>query len=229
MKYLRGLLYGFVTVGLYLLIPLLGWGLDDLAGFFSFGPRATYATAVGGFGLAVGIQGISGPEGIRGSRGEEGKLVGREHVIRVVLVLVLYITLFLVPCSDRRNWLVFSIYPVLPWIGAFLCGVGYALVFLSGLDLGRQYSQEVTIQKDHQLITTGIFRSIRNPRYLGLICAAVGLTLLFRSWIALAVCAILVPGLLIRIHDEEILLQKEFGPAWEAYRRRSWRLIPFIF
>ncbi len=35
--------------------------------------------------------------------------------------------------------------------------------------------------------------------------------------------------LLWRIRDEEALLRREFGPAWDAYAERSWRLIPFVF
>jgi protein-S-isoprenylcysteine O-methyltransferase Ste14 len=35
--------------------------------------------------------------------------------------------------------------------------------------------------------------------------------------------------LLWRIRDEEALMRREFGPAWEVYRRRSWRLVPLIF
>jgi len=31
------------------------------------------------------------------------------------------------------------------------------------------------------------------------------------------------------IHDEEALLYQEFGTDWEAYSRRSWRLIPFVY
>jgi protein-S-isoprenylcysteine O-methyltransferase Ste14 len=32
-----------------------------------------------------------------------------------------------------------------------------------------------------------------------------------------------------RIHDEEALLREEFGADWEAYSRRSWRVIPFVY
>jgi protein-S-isoprenylcysteine O-methyltransferase Ste14 len=228
MKFLRGILFRLSTVFINLLIPLLGWGLDDLADFFSFGPRAAYAIAVGCFGLVVGIQAIDAPEGIRGSRGEEGKLVRRESVIRVVMVLVLYAAIFLLPFADRRNILVFVASPAACWVGAILCGVGYGLIFWSGLALGKQYSQEVTVQKNHQLITIGIYRYIRNPRYLGLICAAFGMLLLFHSWIGVFLCLVLVPVLMVRIRDEELLLRGEFGAEWESYQKRSWRLLPFV-
>jgi protein-S-isoprenylcysteine O-methyltransferase Ste14 len=32
-----------------------------------------------------------------------------------------------------------------------------------------------------------------------------------------------------RIYAEEALMQQEFGEEWMAYRKHSWRIIPFIF
>ncbi len=32
-----------------------------------------------------------------------------------------------------------------------------------------------------------------------------------------------------RIFAEESLRRHEFGQAWEDYRRKSWRLLPFVF
>jgi protein-S-isoprenylcysteine O-methyltransferase Ste14 len=110
-----------------------------------------------------------------------------------------------------------------------LCGLGYMLIFLSGVALGRQYSQEVTIQKDHKLITKGVFHYIRNPRYSGVMNVGIGLSLLFRSWVGLIICFGLIIILLFRIEDEEALLKNEFGQEWENYCKTSWRLIPFLY
>jgi protein-S-isoprenylcysteine O-methyltransferase Ste14 len=102
-------------------------------------------------------------------------------------------------------------------------------VYWSGVLLGKQYSQEVTIQKGHELITAGVYRYIRNPRYLGVLLLAFGMSLLFRSWAGLVLTLPLIGVLLFRIRDEESLMHKEFGEQWEAYSKRSWRLIPFLY
>jgi protein-S-isoprenylcysteine O-methyltransferase Ste14 len=203
MKYLRAFVFFLATALMYLGLPLLGWGLDDLHGFYSLAPRTGYALSVAVFAAAVGVQAISGTEGIRGGKGEEAKWNRRESVVRVVLAL--------------------------RWSGVALGALGYGLVFWSGLALGRQYSAEVTIQKDHRLITTGPYRWIRHPRYLGVIALAIGLSLAFRSRIGLAVAAAAFGILLFRIHDEENLMRKEFGKEWETYCRTSSRLLPGIF
>jgi protein-S-isoprenylcysteine O-methyltransferase Ste14 len=229
MKYLRAVAFMLITVLIYLGVPLLGWGITDLPGFLSATPRLLYAALVIAFGLAVGVQAVDAPEGIRGSRGDERKLVGRQHIVRRVVVLALYVSLAFLPFADRRAIGVLGDAALLRWIGLILAALGLGLVFWSGVALGRMYSQEVTIQEGHRLVTDGPYRFVRHPRYAGVIGMAVGLSLLFRSWIGLAVVAPLVAVLLFRIRDEEALMHREFGPEWEAYCRRSWRLAPLVF
>jgi protein-S-isoprenylcysteine O-methyltransferase Ste14 len=87
----------------------------------------------------------------------------------------------------------------------------------------------VTLQEGHRLITGGAYRFVRHPRYLGVALLAAGLALLFRSWAGLALFPVILGILLFRIHDEERLMQEAFGQEWQAYARRSWRLIPFLY
>ncbi len=229
MKYLRAILFAAATAALYLGFSLLGWGLDDLSGFFSLTSRTGYAVVVGLFALAVGIQAVGGTEGIRGGKGDTSKLNRRETIVRFGLVLVLYLALVGIPFADRRSIGVLAESAALRWLGVGLSALGYGFVFWSGLALGKQYSPEVTIQKDHHLITAGPFRWIRHPRYLGVVLLTFGLSLTFRSWIGLAAAPVILAVLLLRIHDEEALLKKEFGAEWDAYCRTSARLLPGIW
>ncbi len=229
MSILRAILFFVSTLAIYLGLPLLGWGLGDVGGFLSEGARLGYALIVVGFALAVAVQAINGEEGIRGGGGEDQKRVRRQTIVRFVMSLGLFGALVFLPFADRRGLAVLCLGSGVRWAGAVLSALGYALVFWSGLALGRQYSPEVTIQKDHQLVTGGPYRRIRHPRYLGVLLLALGAGLVFRSWIGLAGCLPLLGILLSRIRDEELLLRQEFGPAWEAYRARSWRLIPYIY
>ena len=229
MKLLRTAIFFVATCLLYLGVPLLGWGLGNLAGYFSSAARTGYAVVVGLFSLAVGLQAFSSTEGIRGGKGEEGKLVSRQRIVRIVLVLSLYAALFFIPFFDRRGIGVMGSEDLVRWAGVALSAIGFGLVFLSGLALGRQYSADVTIQKEHQLITSGIYRLIRHPRYLGVIALSIGVSCIFRSWIGLAASIIFFAILLFRIRDEEDTLANEFGEAWDKYCLNSWRLIPYLY
>ncbi len=57
----------------------------------------------------------------------------------------------------------------------------------------------------------------------------VGSSLVFNSWLGLALSAPLLGLYLLRIRDEEALMRREFGEEWESYCRRSRRLIPYLY
>jgi protein-S-isoprenylcysteine O-methyltransferase Ste14 len=229
MKAVRAVLYFLYTMILYLGYPLLGWGLRDVRGFFALPQRAAYAVVVALLGVGAGWQGMRSPEGLRGGPWEAGKRVRRQTIVRYAIVLALYAALLFLPFADRRGIAVLPAHATLRWVGVVLFGLGCLCIFWSGVALGRLYSPEVTIQKDHHLVTVGPYCYIRHPRYLGACLLAVGLALVFRSWIGLAAIVPFLAVLLLRIRDEEALMHAEFGQEWEAYARRSWRLIPFVF
>lgn len=229
MKILRGFGFFVSTMVMYLGIPLLGWGLGDLLGFFSMSQRLGYALVVLALGFAVGWHVLASPEGVRGGRGREDKLVARQSVIRITVIVMLYVTLLFLPFADRRGIGTLAGNPAIRWIGVVLFGLGSGLVFWSGVALGRLYSGDVTLQEDHRLVTSGPYRRVRHPRYAGGILLAFGLSLTFNSWIGLVLGALFIGIVLLRIRDEEALMREEFGREWEGYCERTRRLIPFIY
>ena len=78
------------------------------------------------------------------------------------------------------------------------------------------------------LVTAGPYGLIRHPIYLGEITAGFGLVLptLF-TWHAL-VFAVFIAAQLARTYYEERMLATTY-PQYEAYARRTYRLIPFVF
>jgi protein-S-isoprenylcysteine O-methyltransferase Ste14 len=226
---IRILGYSLTTMLIYLGLILAGWGLDDLKGFFSLGPRLGYALLVAATGFAVGWQAYTSPEGIRGGRGRKEKTITRQSVIRVVVILMLYVGLWFVGYADRRGIATLGLADLIRWIGAGLFALGVGLVFWSGVALGRLYSGDVTLQERHHLVTDGPYRLMRHPRYSGGILLALGLSLTFDSWIGLIVSVVFVAIILFRIRDEEALMQREFGDEWDDYCKRTPRLVPFLF
>jgi protein-S-isoprenylcysteine O-methyltransferase Ste14 len=87
----------------------------------------------------------------------------------------------------------------------------------------------VAIQREHSLVTGGIYGVIRHPSYLGLLINSLGWSLGFRSGVGVLLTALLIPPLLARINAEENLLHSEFGDEYDVYRSQTWRLIPGIY
>jgi protein-S-isoprenylcysteine O-methyltransferase Ste14 len=115
------------------------------------------------------------------------------------------------------------------YLGLALFVVGSVLRVGAVFVLGRRFSGLVAIQEDHELVTGGLYRVIRHPSYLGLLLGLFGWALVFRSAIGVLVSLLLLPPLVARMNSEEALLESEFGERYSDYRRRTWRLLPFLY
>lgn len=230
MKIGRSILSFLFTLAIYLVLPLIGWGLDDLPGFFSFPQFVGYSISIAAFGLLAGYL-IQRPGGMGNAtgKGQEDKFNPRQRIVRFLVTGMLFGALVFVPFADRRGIGVLVHNDLMRWLGLALEITGMGLIFWSGIALGRLYSPEVTLQQDHHLVTYGPYRLIRHPRYLGGMIQGIGLSLLFRSWIGLLLTMIFIVIVMFRIKDEEAMMSKEFGQEWQVYCQKSWRLIPWVF
>ncbi len=107
---------------------------------------------------------------------------------------------------------------------------GVALRWSAILTLGRLFTINVAIDKDHSLVLVGPFRWLRHPAYSGLLLAFLGVALSLRNWLSVAI--VMVPislALLYRMEVEEQALRERFGEAYERYATRTRRLIPFFY
>ena len=214
---------------MYLAFPLLGWGFTDITGFFASPQRSGYAAVMCATGIVIGIQSMYNPAAITGSEGEKGKLIPRQRIIRIIVTLLLFFGLTALPYTDRRDVLVMKDTAALRWIGLLLFAIGMSFVVWSGISLGRFYSADVTIQEGHRLVTGGLYRYIRHPRYAGGVLLGFGLALLYRSWAGIIVSLCFIGLILFRIRDEESTMSETFGEEWDQYCKNTWYLIPFIY
>lgn len=115
------------------------------------------------------------------------------------------------------------------WAGVAVCFLGGLLGIIPVYVLRNRFSGLVAIQPGHTLETTGVYSLIRNPSYLGLLITSLGWVLTFRSVVGILLAASLLVPLVARIHAEERLLRSQFGADYDAYRARTWRLLPGIY
>jgi len=118
---------------------------------------------------------------------------------------------------------------IVRWLGVILFSVGGALRIWPVFVLGRRFSGLVAIQPGHTLVTSGVYRLIRHPSYLGLLVNSLGWGLAFRSGVGVLLTALLVPPLLSRIYAEERLLRTQFDGEYDGYCERTWRLVPGLY
>jgi protein-S-isoprenylcysteine O-methyltransferase Ste14 len=96
--------------------------------------------------------------------------------------------------------------------------------------LGKFFTATVKTQKEQHVITSGAYRVVRHPSYSGAYIAAIGSTVFMHTWVALAVTVVvLFIAYYIRINAEEETLVREFGDEYREYRKRTWKLVPYIY
>lgn len=84
------------------------------------------------------------------------------------------------------------------------------------------------VMKDAKLITTGPFRFIRHPMYLGLFLYLLPLVIEYFSYLRLAVLIIFVINMIIKMYYEEKLMLLKF-PQYAEYMKHSKRIVPYIY
>ena len=202
----------------YLGLAILGWG--GFAGFFSHPALiALTSTLFVLAGVAVFSEGNLSP-GEREDRANRWVIVA----FGVNGVLAAYLPAY----TDRKEfWTIDG--DAVRWLGVVLFAAGGALRIWPVFVLGHRFSGLVAIQPGHRLVTSGIYGVIRHPSYLGLLVNSLGWALAFRSGIGVLLTVLLIPPLVARIQAEERLLRLQFGDAYDAYRRRTSRLVPGVY
>src|SRR5262249_24811753 len=118
---------------------------------------------------------------------------------------------------------------VTPFVGLVVLTLGGTLRVAAVFALGHRFTGLVAIQEDHRLKTDDLYRYIRHPSYAGMLLYMAGYMLVFRSWLGLLLVAGMLAVLVGRMNAEEALLESEFREEYAAYRRRTWRLVPWVY
>jgi protein-S-isoprenylcysteine O-methyltransferase Ste14 len=213
----------FAVVTVLSIIAYLGLAIVGAGGpgrFFSYPPL----TAVTLVTIALGVAGLFS-EGHIGAGVKEDR--SNRWVIAALGVLGV-LGAYLPAYTDRIDFLTLGGEGV-RWVGVLLYAAGGVLRLAPVFVLGRRFSGLVAIQPEHRLVSSGLYGVIRHPSYLGLFVLSLGWGLAFRSGVGVILAVLTVPVLLARIDAEERLLSETFGAEYDAYRARTWRLIPYVY
>jgi protein-S-isoprenylcysteine O-methyltransferase Ste14 len=92
--------------------------------------------------------------------------------------------------------------------------------------LDKQWSIALEIQQDHRLITTGPYRYVRHPMYLGIFVYTTGLMMISLDVLVIIFFAFTIWVNYKRIPREEQMLIEEFGEEYLEYIKVTGRLLP---
>jgi protein-S-isoprenylcysteine O-methyltransferase Ste14 len=205
------------------IIAYLGLAIVGAGGagrFFSYPPLIAVSIVT----IALGVAALFSQGHIRSGVKEDRSNRWVIAALGVLGVLGAYLPAY----TDRIRFLTFGGEGV-RWLGVLLYTVGGVLRLAPVFVLGRRFSGLVTIQPEHRLVTSGLFGVVRHPSYLGLFVLMLGWGLAFRSGVGVVIAVLSLGVLLARIQAEERLLSENFGAEYDAYRARTWRLIPYVY
>jgi protein-S-isoprenylcysteine O-methyltransferase Ste14 len=210
----------FTVLSLAAYLGLAITGAGGPSRFFSYPPLIAVTLVT----IALGFAALFS-EGHIGSGVKEDR---SNRWVIAALGLLGVIDAYLPAYTDRVDFLTFGGEAV-RWVGFFLYSAGGVLRLAPVFVLGRRFSGLVAIQPEHRLVTSGLYGVIRHPSYLGLLVLVLGWGLAFRSGVGVVIALLMLAVVLTRIQAEERLLGETFGAEYDAYRGRTWRLVPCVY
>ena len=126
------------------------------------------------------------------------------------------------------SWSKMALPTWLRWLGVIGAASATLLVAWIHRELGRQYSAELAIQKEHALVTTGPYARTRHPMYTTLNMFSLSMALTTSNLLVLLFAALVVVPFPWIAREEEEMLLETFGEDYREYMERTGRFFPRI-
>jgi protein-S-isoprenylcysteine O-methyltransferase Ste14 len=142
------------------------------------------------------------------------------------------VALMSIPSLDT-GWMAISFLPqgdggngLAQFVGVALTLAGCLFACWARVVLGGNWSGDITVKDNHELIVKGPYALTRHPIYTGLLTAVVGTTFVVGKWRAIVGLIIVVLMLILKMSQEERLMTQQFPEKYPSYRQRVKALIP---
>jgi protein-S-isoprenylcysteine O-methyltransferase Ste14 len=151
----------------------------------------------------------------------------------IIFLMKIVSVVFYVLCGldNRLGWSQTCLTPV-PWWLTVLALLGYAgcyLLFIPVFNANRFAASVIQTEAGQTVADKGPYRLVRHPMYSVSLAVWFWLPLALGSFIALPVAALMAPVIVLRLLNEEKVLQRDLSGYSEYCRRTPYRLIPFVW
>lgn len=217
---IRTLLIGLVVFGVLLFLP--AWTLSYWQAWVFI---VVFSLATNAIGIYLSLK----DPALLERRKKFGPAAEQRMSQKIImsLTLVALIAFFVFCALDYR----FGWSPVPAYV-SLLGDVLVALGLLINLIVFRENSyggSSIETVADQKVISTGLYRLIRHPMYMGVLVMMIGVPLALGSLWGLVILALVIPVLIWRILDEEKMLRKDL-PGYNEYTHKvHYRLVPYLW
>ena len=116
----------------------------------------------------------------------------------------------------------------LRWTGVAIGALSAVVLLWTLSNLGKNLTDTVVTRREHTMVSSGPYRWVRHPFYIGVSLAIVANGLVAANWFILGAGAVVVALLVLRTRTEERKLLERFGDSYRAYMDRTGRFVPKI-
>ncbi|MEM6722119.1 MAG: protein-S-isoprenylcysteine O-methyltransferase [Bacteroidota bacterium] len=151
-----------------------------------------------------------------------------------IVLFIVFIGMMLIPLLFIfTSVLSFADYTLPFWLqitGIALIAPTLWLFYRSHKDLGKNWSVTLEIREEHTIVDSGVYTHIRHPMYSAIWLWTVIQALLLHNYIA-GLAGLISFGILYfsRVYQEEKMMLDEFGDSYLNYKKKTKRIIPFVF
>jgi protein-S-isoprenylcysteine O-methyltransferase Ste14 len=146
----------------------------------------------------------------------------------IISIAILSTLSLLVFCAFDHRFAWSPVPPTLSVLGDVLVALG----LLINLMVFRENSyggSSIQTFEGQKVISTGLYARVRHPMYVGVVIMVAGIPLALGSWWGLLILALTIPVLMMRILDEEKLLEKDLRGYKEYEQKVRYRLVPYLW
>ena len=127
---------------------------------------------------------------------------------------------------EQLRWAALPVTSWARWLGVSLGGITVLLFAWVHHALGTNWSMPAEIKERQMLITRGPYRWVRHPMYTTIFVWATAFLLMSANWLVGGTWFALAFASATLIELEEVALLDTFGEKYQAYMRRTGRLLP---
>lgn len=134
---------------------------------------------------------------------------------------------FILPGIDFRfNWSNESVWLVI--ISNIIVCISYIFIFYVFME-NSFASTVIQVEEEQRVISTGPYKIVRHPMYLGMVMMSLFIPLALGSYISIIPMLLIIPIVVTRIQNEEEVLINKLNGYKEYCKKTPYKLIPFIW
>ena len=150
-----------------------------------------------------------------------------EQKLVLILSAVMFLSAFIVAgLNFRFKWHELPLWEIIAAAVIFL----FAYILYAEVLRENEYlSRTVEVQENQKVVDTGLYGIVRHPMYMSTVLLFLTMPLVLGSIISFVIILLYIPIIVIRIRNEEKVLEEGLEGYSDYKKKVKYRLVPFIW